>query len=231
MAQDPPEGKRRDGPAAPNRGRVGNRRITPSSGEKMVAVPAFSFRFSPVAEKVALSFVDRLALAWIAFFRVLLDRDAAVRLRGALGPGPKPASAPAPASASAPASAPEASALHLLTLLQRDGRLIDFLQQDVTSFSDSDVGAAARVVHAGCRAAMSTHAVIEAIRSESEGSRLTIDAGYDADRVRLIGEVRGAPPHHGVLRHRGWRVARLSLPQPVRIHDETIVAPAEVEIG
>jgi hypothetical protein len=122
------------------------------------------------------------------------------------------------------------AALRLLAIFQREGRLVDFLEQDVTSFSDADVGAAARVVHDGCRKALRAHAAIEPVRPEDEGARVTIDAAYDADRLRIVGDVRGQPPHTGLLRHRGWRAARLSLPEIVGVHDETILAPAEVEL-
>src|SRR5262249_23557231 len=46
-----------------------------------------------------------------------------------------------------------ASALTLLAAFQREGRLVDFLQQEIAGFSDEEIGAAARVVHGGCRKA------------------------------------------------------------------------------
>jgi hypothetical protein len=121
--------------------------------------------------------------------------------------------------------------MRLLSILQREGRLVDFLQQDVTSFSDADVGAAARVVHDGCRKALHAHATIEPVRLEAEGARVTIEAAYDADRLRLLGDVKGSPPYAGVLRHRGWQAVRFAMPETVGVHDETVLAPAEVEVG
>jgi hypothetical protein len=121
-------------------------------------------------------------------------------------------------------------ALLLLELLQREGRLVDFLEQDVQSFSDEDVGVAARVVHEGCRKSLRAHLEVEPIRSEAEGATLTLDAGYDARAVKLVGDVRGSAPYRGSLRHRGWRAKELRLPEPVDGHDASVLAMAEVEL-
>jgi hypothetical protein len=114
--------------------------------------------------------------------------------------------------------------------LQREGRLVDFLQQDIASFPDADVGAAARVVHEGCRKALRDHASIEPVRGEDEGSRVVLAEGFVHDEVKLSGSVGGQPPYAGVLRHRGWRATRLELPKIVGQHDPRILAPAEVEL-
>lgn len=121
-------------------------------------------------------------------------------------------------------------ALQLLATLQREGRLIDFIQQDVTGFSDAEVGAAARVVHQGCRRALEQTIGIEPIRRESEGSSLVLDEGFDAKAHRLLGNVQGQPPYRGTLRHRGWRATRATLEQPMPAADLTILCAAEVEL-
>lgn len=128
------------------------------------------------------------------------------------------------------AAAREAGALAVLALLQREGRLVDFLQQDVASFGDDEIGAAARVVHAGCKKALGEHATIEQVFSDAEGARVEIAEGYEPASVKLVGDVKGAPPFTGTLRHRGWRAARLALPEPVAGYDVRILAPAEVEL-
>jgi hypothetical protein len=107
---------------------------------------------------------------------------------------------------------------------------VDFLQQDIASFPDADVGAAARIVHDGCRRALLAHATIEPVRAESEGARVVLAAGFAPDDVKLTGEVGGQPPYKGVLRHRGWRATRLDLPQMIGTHDAHVLAPAEVEL-
>lgn len=170
------------------------------------------------------SFSSRIGLA----FRVLFDAEFAARLNE-----PEvPRELSAPSSAVVPATAAEEhavdTALQLLSLLQREGRFVDFVQQDIASFADADIGAAARVVHEGCRRALSTHARVESVRSEAEGSALTL--AQASPDVKLVGNVTGAAPFRGVLRHRGWRVQDLSLPKRVGSHDPEVVAQAELEL-
>lgn len=184
-----------------------------------------------------LPFSTRLWFAFVCLFRVLFDGRFAARVWRAreAEPALPPAEPPAPPKLEAPAPAPPAApsmtpALQLLALLQREGRLVDFLEQDVASFGDAEIGAAARVVHEGCRKALRSHATLTPVRSEDEGAKVTLQAGFSASEVKLIGNVTGSAPFTGVLRHRGWRAATLSLPTPVAGHDPNILAPAEVEL-
>lgn len=191
------------------------------------------------------SFFARLGLA----FKVLFDESLALRLVAksseplALEPAPAPVSrydaAPAgegspktmrSAKMDAPAPADElvTGALSLLSILQREGRLVDFLQQSIDAFPDAEVGAAARVVHEGCRRSLAKHAKVSSIRAESEGSRVTLDTV--TPDVKLVGNVAGSAPYRGVLRHRGWKIEELKLPTRVGDHDPSVVAPAEVEL-
>lgn len=140
---------------------------------------------------------------------------------------PAPGPAPVPAPVEPPSTTP---ALQLLALLQREGRLVDFLEQDIVPFSDAEIGAAVRVVHEGCRKAIRGHATIEPVMEQDEGATVTVPNGYNPAEVKLSGDVRGNAPYKGVVRHRGWRAAAISLPTPVKGHDPAILAPAEVEI-
>ncbi len=183
------------------------------------------------------SFATRLWFAWACFFRVLFDgsfagrawlvRDALPAAAPSIPPSVVPPTKP---SAVAPAPPPTDAALQLLALFQREGRLVDFLEQDVATFSDADVGAAARVVHDGCRKALRSHAKIAPVREEDEGARVTLAAGFSPAEVKLSGNVAGSGPYSGVLRHRGWRAIDLTLATPLPGHDAHILAPAEVEI-
>jgi hypothetical protein len=137
---------------------------------------------------------------------------------------------PRPPTPLPPSAATGAAAYQLLALFQREGRLVDFLEQDIGSFSDGEIGGVARVVHDGCRKALRQHAELAPVRSEEEGSRITLAAGFNASEVKLSGNVRGSAPYEGVLRHRGWRAVRLDLPVSVSGHDAKILAPAEVEL-
>ena len=126
--------------------------------------------------------------------------------------------------------ATDTAALQLLGLLQREARLVDFLQEDVAPYSDAEIGAAARVVHEGCRKVLREHFSLAPLRSEPEGSRITLPEGFDAAAVRVTGNVVGKAPFTGTLSHRGWRVTDTRLPQLAAGHDAAIVAQAEVEL-
>ena len=126
----------------------------------------------------------------------------------------------------------EAEIVSFLGTLQERGRLVDFLMEDVTTYDDAQVGAAARVVHEGCRAALQEHFNIRPVREENEGSAVTIPGGYAADEYRLIGNIRGAGPFSGTLVHRGWRTEWVKLPRMLRANPDQLptIAPAEVEL-
>jgi hypothetical protein len=126
----------------------------------------------------------------------------------------------------------EAEIVSFLATLQEQGRLIDFLMDDITTYDDAQVGAAARVVHQGCRAALQEHFRIRPVREESEGSSVTIAVGYPADEYRLIGKISGAAPFSGTLIHRGWKTESVKLPRIVRVDADRLptIAPAEVEL-
>ena len=137
--------------------------------------------------------------------------------------------APAPEPVILKEATPDA-ALQLLSLLQKEARFIDFIKEDVTSYSDADIGIAARVVHEGCNKAINEHFTLAAIRNEQEGSKVTIPQGFDAGAVRLTGNITGAAPFTGTLIHKGWQVTNIRLPKLTQGHDATILAAAEVEL-
>lgn len=182
------------------------------------------------------SFFRRIPIAFGAFFRTFSDVDYAARVDHLRQPEAA-APAPAPASAALPKAPPvqlrEASpdaALQLLGLLQRDARLLDFAMENLAGYSDADIGAAARVVHEGCRKVLNEHFTIVPVRTESEGSRITLNEGFDAAAISLTGNVVGKAPFHGSLTHRGWRASEVRLPKLAENHDASVLAPAEVEL-
>ena len=137
---------------------------------------------------------------------------------------------PAPARVAPPAAAETTDrAAQILAILQRDGRLVDFLMEDLAAYSNEQVGAAVRDVHRGCRQALEKYATLAPVLDAAEGSTVTVDAGSDAARVKVVGNAAGAPPFRGVLRHRGWDATRLDLP-PLPATGRSVLAPAEVEI-
>jgi hypothetical protein len=190
----------------------------------------------------SLPFFTRLWLAWVSWFRIVFDGAFAARVNRVreLGAESEPkaiaeksTAKPKPEPKADPKPEPKPStdaALQLLALLQREGRLIDFLEEDVASFPDADIGAAARVVHAGCRKALREHLKLEAVRPEDEGAKVTLPEAFDPAEVKLTGNLQGKGPYSGTLRHRGWRAVDVKLPTPVAGHDARVVAQAEVEL-
>ncbi|MEO8411832.1 MAG: DUF2760 domain-containing protein [Propionivibrio sp.] len=178
------------------------------------------------------SFLRRIALACGSFFAIIARPELAAvvaRLRAG-GEPPQPAGEVDKPAVPTLRAAPHEAALQLLGLLQRDARLVDFVEEDIAPHADADIGAAARIVHEGCRKVLREHFSIEPLRAEAEGSRITLAAGFDAAAIRLTGNVVGQPPFTGNLSHRGWKVVDSRLPQIVEGHDPAIVAQAEVEL-
>lgn len=179
------------------------------------------------------SLLRRIPLALGALFALLADADLAARyaaLRNGAAPRPVPATAAPVSGSQVLKEASYDAALQLLALLQRDARLIDFVGEDLGSYADAQIGAAARLVHEGCAKVLREHFSIVPVRDEAEGGRVTLQAGFDAAAVRLTGNLVGQPPFTGSLRHRGWRVTEVRLPKLAERHDAHVVAPAEVEL-
>ncbi|HKE20146.1 MAG TPA: DUF2760 domain-containing protein [Kofleriaceae bacterium] len=200
--------------------------------------------------------MSRVSLAFRCFFRLLTGRGLPREAAAFLPEGPPPPAAlpaPKPEAAKAketevppikpvppPRPAPSAmdlaahhrdGALALLALLQREGRLVDFLRESVDDYGDADIGAAARDIHRGCRKVIEEHFVMEAVMPGEEEARVVVPAGFDPGEVRLVGKVSGQPPFTGTLRHHGWRVLEVKLPTLTDGVDRRVVAPAEVEIA
>ena len=134
-----------------------------------------------------------------------------------------------------PAKVPEkkgrSEAVQLLSLLQREGRLVDFLKEPITSYSDAQIGAAVRDIHRDCSSLLTKIFAIEPLESKAEGDSIEIPSGYSPEKFHLTGNLTGNPPYKGTLRHPGWKVTKVEL--PVWNGNETaipVIAPAEVEL-
>ena len=165
------------------------------------------------------SFIRRIPLAFNAFFQVLFGKTP-----------PPVAETPIPVVPVLLKEATPDAALQLLGLLQKEARLIDFTQENLSSYSDADIGGAARVVHEGCAKVLREHFTITPVRPEAEGSRITLSGGFDASAIRLTGNVVGMAPYKGSLSHCGWRALETRLPKLTESHDVTVLAQAEVEL-
>jgi len=151
-------------------------------------------------------------------------------------PGPVAAGVPSPAPLTVAPPLPAAGQAEgeiaaFLALLQEKGRLVDFLMEDVTTYDDAQVGAAARVIHQGCKEVLTEHFSITPVSGAQEGSRVTVPAGYAADEYRLIGKISGNPPFSGKLIHKGWRTDYVKLPRTAKTDRLPTIAPAEVELA
>ncbi len=161
-----------------------------------------------------------------------------VALTGSKSSSPIQAAATAvPAAAPVPIPPPvaagnqaEAEIVAFFGLLQEKGRLVDFLMEDITSYQDSEVGAAARVIHQGCRQVLQEYFQVSAISEAQEGTQVTVPVGYSADQYRLVGKLTGEPPFTGTLIHKGWKTGFVKLPRIVAKERLPAIAPAEVEL-
>lgn len=120
--------------------------------------------------------------------------------------------------------------LHLLSVLQREGRLVDFFEEDLNLYADAQIGAAVRSIQDNCKKAINKSLSPQPVLEKNEGDTVTVPADFDPAAIKLTGNVSGEPPFTGVLRHRGWRAAKLELPTLSVSQDPRVIAPAEVEI-
>jgi len=164
----------------------------------------------------------RMGLALRAYWRSLRDPAFAGAIEPLLAPPPPKEEKPAK-----PSGAP----LRMLALLQREGRLLDFLLEDIQTYPDSQIGAAVRDIHRQCSAALKEHLVLEAVLPQSEGAAVEVPPGFDPSAIQLTGNVTGHPPFRGTLQHHGWRVKDLKLAPPPEGQDEFVLQPAEVELS
>ena len=88
--------------------------------------------------------MNRILLAFRCFFNILFHGELAPPALAALGLSRRAAAAPAaaPAGRAAPVERAADGALQMLGILQRDSRLIDFLQEDIAGYADDQIGAA-----------------------------------------------------------------------------------------
>ncbi len=157
--------------------------------------------------------MNRFLLALRTFWRTLTEADFAARVEPLFSDRP---------------TGPD---LRVLAVLQRDGRLVDFLREDIDAYADAEIGAAVRDVHKGCRKALDEYLTIEPVLAGAEESSVRVPTDFDPAAIRLIGNVDARPPFQGVLKHHGWRVRAIHLPAlPVARDDSSVLAPAEVEL-
>lgn len=184
-------------------------------------------------------FWERVAIAFRCLFSILFHRDIPndivqmwVKSAGQDPQTPAAqASVPRPKEMERPASEAFDRAVQMLALLQRDGRLIDFLAENISPYPDAQLGAAARTIHEACRKVLEHYVKLEPILDSEEDKPVTVHASFDPAAIRLIGNVTGALPIRGVLRHKGWHVKEVNLPPLPQGSGRMVIAPAEVELS
>jgi hypothetical protein len=181
-----------------------------------------------------------LRLAFACFFGALKGRlppEAAALLPEDTAPAQLPPAAPPPPSAPLPAAPQGASdlrtegALAMLALLQREGRLVDFLRQPLDGHDDAAIGAAVRDIHRGCKKVLDDHLRLEPVMPGSEDSAVMVPRGFDPSSIRIVGRVAGDPPFRGLLVHHGWRAVDVRFPSLSDGVDRRVLAPAEVRVS
>ena len=170
--------------------------------------------------------MSRILLAFRCFFSLLFRGTVPDAALAALNLSRR--AAPSKAPAPPPVRASD-GALQLLAILQRDSRLVDFLMEDIASYSDDQVGAAVRELHDQCRDSIARYVTLQPVIDGVEGTFAKAPS-TDPNVVKFIGNVPAKPPSGGTLRHKGWRASRIDLPALAAKQDAAIVAPAEIEI-
>jgi hypothetical protein len=176
--------------------------------------------------------LNRIILAFRCFFNILFHGELSGEALTQLNLTRKsatPAAAPKPAAPAAPAVKTTDGALQLLGILQRDSRLVDFLMEDISGYEDDQVGAAVRELHDQCRDAVARYVTLSPVVDGVEGT-FTKAPSKDPNVVKFVGNVPATPPAGGILRHKGWRAAKIDLPALAGKQDASIIAPAEIEV-
>lgn len=174
--------------------------------------------------------MNRIVLAIRCFFNLLFHGELSPRTLIDLKLVRKgPVAAPSKVAPAPPVLRVSDGALQILAILQRDSRLVDFLMEDIASYSDGQVGAAVREMHDQCRDSMGQYVKLQPVIDGVEGTFAKTPSD-DPNVVKFIGNVPARPPAGGILRHKGWRAVKVDLPALSAKQDAAIVAPAEIEI-
>lgn len=209
---------------------------TTTAGLAIAALNALTFVPALQAHAAYFAAASIALVLWLVFTALTARKSAQAVVTVA-----PPAPAPLPPAPLTPPPAPpapvvrnlsEAEAIGLLGVFQNKGRLIDFLMDDIGAYSDAQVGAAARVVQQGCKAALLEHFAIAPVSTEREGTRVVVPAGAPSGDFELVGKVAGQPPFSGVLVHKGWKATSVKLPRSLLADAGRLppIAPAQVEL-
>ena len=171
--------------------------------------------------------MNRISLSFRSFFSILFSGTLPSDVAQAFGYSKVIPIKATPTPAAKPQSGPADGAVQILSILQRDSRLIDFLMEDISGATDEQVGAAVREVQSQSRQSLERYLKLQPVIDGVEGTYTKI-SDVDSSAVKLIGNVpaSGKAPG-GTLRHKGWKADKVELPsQP----PGNTLAPAEIEV-
>jgi hypothetical protein len=115
----------------------------------------------------------------------------------------------------------------LLALLQKESRLVDLILEDMESYSDEQIGGAARRVLRDARECLQTYVPIEPLVEGREGEMIRVPDTASPLRWRLLGD---ASASSGTLLHAGWVARKVQLPEWSGSQENSmIISPAEVD--
>jgi hypothetical protein len=186
----------------------------------------------------------RVWLALRCFFKLLFNAEFARRVQQLTerGLGPPESNKPLPTTTSAtsaeltpsPARPPSSrsDAITLLATLQREARFVDIVSEPLESYSDAQIGAAARDVLRDSGKVLNRLFKLKRVVDTDEGEQVEVPASYDTGKYRLTGNVSGEPPLVGELMHAGWEATACDLPTWTGGEQAAfVIAPAEVQIS
>jgi hypothetical protein len=175
--------------------------------------------------------MNRIDLAIRSFFWIFLNKNFSEKVNELYG---ETKEKPVLEIEEKPLVAPKgrSEAVQILSLLQREGRLIDFFKEPIDSYSDAQIGAAVRDIHRDCSAVLTRVFSIEPLLTKEEGAPVSVPQGFNPEQYRLTGNLTGNPPYQGVLRHHGWKTSKVELPV-WKGNDSAVdvIAPAEIELS
>ena len=173
-----------------------------------------------------------LGIAIKAFCAALFDKEKSAQIERLLAGQPAipgPADAPSgqePSRQSLPQPSRDPS-VTLLATLQREARLVDLIHEDLSQFSDAQVGAAARPCLQQCAGVLNRLFKLEPLVVASEGDMVDVGSSASPMRFQWIGE---GTAESGKLIHHGWQAGKVELPNwSGDLSDANVIAPAQVE--
>lgn len=181
-----------------------------------------------------------LGIAIKAFFAALGNRQTADQINAILVGQPAIAPKPVEQATASPAEQPVTkptpektsppsrdAAITLLATLQREARLVDLVQEDLSQYSDAQVGAAARPCLQQCSAVLNRVMGLQPLIDAAEGAMVEVPPDASATRVQWLGEGSASS---GKLVHHGWQAAKVELPTWTgESSDAKIIAAAQIQ--